>query len=92
MAPRRSLGERLLEGEPAALARAITLVERGRPDGYALVRSICPACSSARWPAGAPSGGLAEAALQATLLMDAAGRQDAIEMLVQRLDQHRAHL
>ena len=34
--------QRLLEGEPAALARAITLVENGRPEGYELVRAIYP--------------------------------------------------
>jgi LAO/AO transport system kinase len=38
----RPLAERLLKGEPAALARAITLVENGHPGGYELVRSIYP--------------------------------------------------
>jgi GTPase len=36
------LAERLLEGDKRALARAITLVENGDPEGWALVREVYP--------------------------------------------------
>jgi len=137
-----SLAQRLLDGDRRALARAITLVEDDRPEGWELVREIFPhtgraevigftgppgvgkstligALTRARRAAGRtvgvlsidPSspftqgallgdrirlsehfldegvfirsmanrgalGGLSEAALQAALLLDAAGRQD----------------
>jgi len=137
-----SLAQRLLDGDRRALARAITLVENDRPEGWALVREVYPhtgraevvgftgppgvgkstligALTKARRAAGRtvgvlsidPSspftsgallgdrirlsehfldrgvfirsmanrgalGGLSEAALQAALLLDAAGRQD----------------
>jgi LAO/AO transport system kinase len=137
-----SLAQRLLDGDRRALARAITLVEDDRPEGWELVREIYPhtgraevigftgppgagkstligALTRARRAAGRtvgvlsidPSspfthgallgdrirltehfldqgvfirsmanrgalGGLSEAALQAALLLDAAGRQD----------------
>jgi LAO/AO transport system kinase len=137
-----SLAQRLLDGDRRALARAITLVEDNRPEGWELVREIYPhtgqadvvgftgppgvgkstligALTKARREAGRtvgvlsidPSspftqgallgdsirltehfldpgvfirsmanrgalGGLSEAALQAALLLDAAGRQD----------------
>jgi LAO/AO transport system kinase len=137
-----SLAQRLLDGDRRALARAITLVEDDRPEGWALVKEIYPhtgraevigftgppgagkstligALTRARRAAGRtvgvlsidPSspfthgallgdrirltehfldqgvfirsmanrgalGGLSEAALQAALLLDAAGRQD----------------
>jgi len=137
-----TLAQRLLEGDRRALARAITLVEDNRPEGWALVREVYPrtgraevvgftgppgvgkstligALTRARRHAGRtvgvlsvdPSspfthgallgdrirltehfldqgvfirsmanrgalGGLSEAALQAALLLDAAGRQD----------------
>lgn len=137
-----SLAQRLLDGDRRALARAITLVEDDRPEGWELVREIYPhtgkaavygftgppgvgkstligALTKARREAGRtvgvlsidPSspftqgallgdrirltehfldtgvfirsmanrgalGGLSEAALQAALLLDAAGRQD----------------
>jgi LAO/AO transport system kinase len=136
------LSERLLEGDRRALARAISLVENDRPEGWELVREVYPhtgkaevvgftgppgvgkstligALTKARRQAGRtvgvlsidPSspftqgallgdrirltehfldqgvfirsmanrgalGGLSEAALQAALLLDAAGRQD----------------
>ncbi|MDO8186737.1 methylmalonyl Co-A mutase-associated GTPase MeaB [Conexibacter sp. JD483] len=38
----RSLAERLLAGDKRALARAITLVEDDRPEGWELVREIYP--------------------------------------------------
>ncbi|MDO8213072.1 methylmalonyl Co-A mutase-associated GTPase MeaB [Conexibacter sp. CPCC 206217] len=38
----RSLAERLLDGDKRALARAITLVEDDRPEGWALVREVYP--------------------------------------------------
>ena len=138
----RSLAQRLLDGDRRALARAITLVEDDRPEGWELVREVYPhtgqaevvgftgppgvgkstligALTKARREAGRtvgvlsvdPSspfthgallgdrirltehfldqgvfirsmanrgalGGLSEAALQAALLLDAAGRQD----------------
>jgi LAO/AO transport system kinase len=138
----RSLAKRLLEGDRRALARAITLVEDDRPEGWELVKEIYPytgaaqvvgftgppgvgkstligAVTKARREAGRtvgvlsidPSspfthgallgdrirlvehfldrgvfirsmanrgalGGLSEAALQAALLLDAAGRED----------------
>jgi LAO/AO transport system kinase len=138
----RSLAQRLLDGDRRALARAITLVEDDRPEGWELVREVYPhtgraevvgftgppgvgkstligALTSARRAAGRtvgvlsidPSspftqgallgdrirlsehfldpgvfirsmanrgalGGLSEAALQAALLLDAAGRED----------------
>jgi LAO/AO transport system kinase len=137
-----TLGQRLLDGDRRALARAITLVEDDRPEGWKLVREVYPhtgnaavvgftgppgvgkstligAVTRARRAAGRsvgvlsidPSspftqgallgdrirlsehfldegvfirsmanrgalGGLSEAALQAALLLDAAGRQD----------------
>ena len=137
-----SLAQRLLDGDRRALARAITLVENNRPEGWELVREVYPhtgaaevvgftgppgvgkstligALTKARREAGRtvgvlsidPSspfthgallgdrirltehfldqgvfirsmanrgalGGLSEAALQAALLLDAAGRQD----------------
>jgi len=137
-----TLAKRLLDGDRRALARAITLVENDRPEGWALVREVYPhtgraevvgftgppgvgkstligALTKARREAGRtvgvlsidPSspfthgallgdrirltehfldqgvfirsmanrgalGGLSEAALQAALLLDAAGRQD----------------
>ncbi len=137
-----SLAQRLLDGDRRALARAITLVEDDRPEGWELVREVYPhtgkaevvgftgppgvgkstligALTKARRAAGRtvgvlsvdPSspftqgallgdrirltehfldrgvfirsmanrgalGGLSEAALQAALLLDAAGRQD----------------
>jgi LAO/AO transport system kinase len=137
-----SLAKRLLDGDRRALARAITLVENNRPEGWELVREVYPhtgqaevvgftgppgvgkstligALTKARRAAGRtvgvlsidPSspfthgallgdrirlsehfldqgvfirsmanrgalGGLSEAALQAALLLDAAGRQD----------------
>jgi LAO/AO transport system kinase len=137
-----SLAKRLLDGDRRALARAITLVENNRPEGWDLVREVYPhtgqaevvgftgppgvgkstligALTRARREAGRtvgvlsidPSspftqgallgdrirltehfldkgvfirsmanrgalGGLSEAALQAALLLDAAGRQD----------------
>jgi LAO/AO transport system kinase len=137
-----TLAQRLLDGDRRALARAITLVENDRPEGWALVREVYPhtgraevvgftgppgvgkstligALTKARRGAGRsvgvlsidPSspftqgallgdrirltehfldrgvfirsmanrgalGGLSEAALQAALLLDAAGRQD----------------
>jgi LAO/AO transport system kinase len=137
-----SLAKRLLDGDRRALARAITLVENNRPEGWALVSEVYPhtgqaevvgftgppgvgkstligALTKARREAGRtvgvlsidPSspftqgallgdrirltehfldkgvfirsmanrgalGGLSEAALQAALLLDAAGRQD----------------
>jgi LAO/AO transport system kinase len=137
-----TLAQRLLDGDRRALARAITLVEDNRPEGWELVREVYPhtghaevvgftgppgvgkstligALTKARREAGRtvgvlsvdPSspftqgallgdrirltehfldpgvfirsmanrgalGGLAEAALQAALLLDAAGRQD----------------
>ena len=40
--------------------------------------SSTPGCSSARWRPAARSGGLAEAALQAALLMDASGKDDVL--------------
>jgi LAO/AO transport system kinase len=140
--PGSTLAKRLLEGDQRALARAITLVEDDRPEGWALVKEVYPhtgnaaivgftgppgagkstligALTRARREAGRtvgvlsidPSspfshgallgdrirlsehfldggvfirsmanrgalGGLSEAALQAALLLDAAGRQD----------------
>lgn len=137
-----TLAQRLLDGDPRALARAITLVENDRPEGWELVKEVYPhsgkaaivgftgppgvgkstligALTKARREAGRsvgvlsidPSspfthgallgdrirlgehfldkgvfirsmasrgalGGLAEAALQTALLLDAAGRQD----------------
>ena len=137
-----TLAQRLLEGDRRALARAITLVENDRPEGWGLVREVYPRTGRAEvvgftGPPGAgkstligaltgvrrregrsvgvlsidPSspfthgallgdrirlsehfldvgvfirsmanrgalGGLSEAALQAALLLDAAGRQD----------------
>jgi GTPase len=137
-----SLGQRLLEGDRRALARAITLVEDDRPEGWELVKEVYPhtgraavvgftgppgvgkstligAVTKARRASGRtvgvlsidPSspftkgallgdrirltehfldpgvfirsmanrgalGGLSEAALQAALLLDAAGRED----------------
>ena len=137
-----SLAQRLLEGDRRALARAITLVENDRPEGWELVKEVYPhtgaaevvgftgppgvgkstligALTAARRAAGRtvgvlsidPSspfthgallgdrirlsehfldqgvfirsmanrgalGGLSEAALQAALLLDAAGRED----------------
>ncbi len=137
-----SLAQRLLDGDRRALARAITLVENNRPEGWELVREVYPhtgraevigftgppgvgkstligALTKARREAGRtvgvlsidPSspftqgallgdrirltehfldqgvfirsmanrgalGGLSEAALQAALLLDAAGRED----------------
>jgi LAO/AO transport system kinase len=137
-----TLAQRLLDGDRRALARAITLVENDRPEGWALVREVYPhtgraavygftgppgvgkstligALTKARREAGRtvgvlsidPSspftqgallgdrirltehfldqgvfirsmanrgalGGLSEAALQAALLLDAAGRED----------------
>src|SRR5271169_3107100 len=137
-----TLAQRLLDGDQRALARAITLVEDNRPEGWALVKEVYPhtgnaavvgftgppgagkstligALTRARRKAGRtvgvlsidPSspfthgallgdrirlsehfldggvfirsmanrgalGGLSEAALQAVLLLDAAGRQD----------------
>ncbi len=137
-----TLAQRLLDGDRRALARAITLVENDRPEGWALVKEVYPhtgqaavvgftgppgagkstligALTKARREAGRtvgvlsidPSspfthgallgdrirlsehyldggvfirsmanrgalGGLSEAALQAALLLDAAGRQD----------------
>ncbi|HEY4280707.1 MAG TPA: methylmalonyl Co-A mutase-associated GTPase MeaB [Conexibacter sp.] len=38
----RTLAERLLEGDKRALARAITLVEDDRPEGWELVRAVYP--------------------------------------------------
>src|SRR5581483_7680672 len=38
----RSLAKRLLEGDRRALARAITLVEDDRPEGWELVKEIYP--------------------------------------------------
>jgi LAO/AO transport system kinase len=139
-----SLAQRLLDGDRRALARAITLVEDDRPDGWELVREVYPhtgkaavygftgppgvgkstligALTKARREAGRsvgvlsvdPSspftqgallgdrirlsehfldqgvfirsmanrgalGGLSEAALQAALLLDAAGRDDVL--------------
>jgi GTPase len=139
---RPTLGQRLLDGDRRALARAITLVENDRPEGWELVKEVYPhtgkaavvgftgppgagkstligALTKARREAGRtvgvlsidPSspfshgallgdrirlsehfldggvfirsmanrgalGGLSEAALQAALLLDAAGRQD----------------
>jgi LAO/AO transport system kinase len=37
-----SLGERVLQGDPRAIARAISLIEDDRPEGAALVRRIFP--------------------------------------------------
>src|SRR5580704_9254080 len=37
-----SLAQRLLDGDRRALARAITLVENDRPEGWDLVREIYP--------------------------------------------------
>src|ERR1700724_2025894 len=37
-----SLGQRLLEGDRRALARAITLVEDDRPEGWELVKEVYP--------------------------------------------------
>jgi len=142
MAEQPTLAQRLLDGDRRALARAITLVEDNRPEGWELVREVYPhtgqaevvgftgppgvgkstligALTRARREAGRsvgvlsvdPSspftqgallgdrirltehfldqgvfirsmanrgalGGLSEAALQAALLLDAAGRQD----------------
>jgi len=139
-----TLAQRLLAGDRRALARAITLVENDRPEGWAVVREVYPhtgkaavvgftgppgagkstliaAVTKARREAGRsvgvlsidPSspfthgallgdrirlsehfldegvfirsmanrgalGGLSEAALQAALLLDAAGRQDVL--------------
>jgi len=139
---RRSLAARLLDGDRRALARAISLVEDDRPEGWELVREVYPhtgqaavygftgppgvgkstligALTKARRAAGRPVGvlsvdpsspftqgallgdrirlvdhfldpgvfirsmanrgalgGLSEAALQAALLLDAAGRDD----------------
>jgi LAO/AO transport system kinase len=130
----KTLAQRLLAGDRRALARAISLVEDDRPEGWALVKEVYPhtgqapgvgkstligALTTARREAGRtvgvlsidPSspftqgallgdrirlgehfldrgvfirsmanrgalGGLSEAALQAALLLDAAGRED----------------
>src|SRR5258705_14022898 len=37
-----SLAQRLLDGDRRALARAITLVENDRPEGWELVREVYP--------------------------------------------------
>src|ERR687885_307940 len=73
----RSLAERLLAGDKRALARGISLVEDDDPEGWELVREVYPHTGNASIVGftGAP-GGLAEAALQTALLMDAAGRDD----------------
>ncbi len=42
MAPDPTLAERLLAGDKRALARAITLVEDDRPEGWELVREVYP--------------------------------------------------
>ncbi len=42
MAPDASLADRLVAGDKRALARAITLVEDDRPEGWALVREVFP--------------------------------------------------
>jgi LAO/AO transport system kinase len=41
-AAEKSLAQRLLEGDKRALARAISLVEDGRPEGWELVREVYP--------------------------------------------------
>src|ERR1700726_1369921 len=38
----RSLAQRLLDGDRRALARAITLVEDDRPEGWELVKEVYP--------------------------------------------------
>jgi LAO/AO transport system kinase len=42
------LAERLVAGDKRALARAITLIENGDPDGWALVREVFPRTGNAR--------------------------------------------
>src|SRR5215217_8068608 len=42
MTPDPTLAERLLRGDKRALARAITLVEDDRPEGWELVREVYP--------------------------------------------------
>jgi LAO/AO transport system kinase len=42
MTPDPTLAERLLQGDKRALARAITLVEDDRPEGWELVREVFP--------------------------------------------------
>ena len=42
------LSERLLAGDKRALARAITLIENGDPDGWELVRDVYPRTGKAR--------------------------------------------
>src|SRR2546421_12746505 len=41
-AAEKSLAERLLDGDKRALARAISLVENDRPEGWELVRQVYP--------------------------------------------------
>src|SRR5919198_651325 len=68
--PEPTLAQRLLDGDKRALARAITLVESDDPAGWELVREVYPRTGKAAVI------GLSEAALQAALLMDAAGKDD----------------
>jgi LAO/AO transport system kinase len=46
-APKPSLAQRLLEGDRRALARAISLVEDDRPEGWELVREVYPSTGQA---------------------------------------------
>src|ERR1700704_3628971 len=102
-----SLAQRLLEGDRRALARAITLVEDDRPEGWELVKEVYPhtgkaavfgftgppgvgkstligALTKARRESGRtvgvlsidPSSPFTKGALQAAVLLDAAGRED----------------
>src|SRR5882757_2416868 len=85
MAADPDLAKRLLAGDKRALARAISLVEDDDPAGWDLVREVYPRTGRASvvgftGPPGVGKstliGGLSEAALQAALLMDAAGNDD----------------
>src|SRR3954466_14505287 len=74
---RRSLAERLLEGDRRALARAITLVENEDPEGYEVVREVYPRTGRAPIMGlpGAPGSGKSTLIGALTKLRRAQGRQ-----------------
>lgn len=75
--PDSSLAERLLRGEPRALARAISLVEDDDPAGWALVREVYPRTGRAAVVGitGAPGAGKSTLIGAMTAIRRAAGRR-----------------
>ncbi|HEY8637938.1 MAG TPA: methylmalonyl Co-A mutase-associated GTPase MeaB [Solirubrobacteraceae bacterium] len=80
MATATSLAQRLLDGDRRALARAITLVQNGEEEGYAVVREVYPTTGRAAVFGFTGSPGVGKSTLIGALIKArrAAGREVAV--------------